>query len=106
MSAPMAVAVVFVVTLVVGAVTLTSDNRLVVKFRLFDIFTGQALGDGLQFQGETNSWRRVAHKVADQVYSRITGEGGYFDSRVVYVEETGPKNQRRKRHEAPCPPLQ
>ena len=83
--------------LVTGAVTLTSDNRLVVKFRLYDIFTGQPLGDGLQFAGDTNSWRRVAHKVADQVYSRITGEGGYFDSRVVYVEETGPKNDRRKR---------
>ena len=83
--------------LVVGAVALSTDNRLVVKFRLFDIFTGAPLGDGLQFAGDTNSWRRVAHKVSDQVYSRITGEGGYFDSRVVYVEETGPKNNRSKR---------
>ena len=83
--------------LVTGAVTLTSDNRLVVKFRLFDIFTGAPLGDGLQFAGGTDSWRRVAHKVADQVYARITGEDGYFDSRVVYVEETGPKNARLKR---------
>jgi TolB protein len=83
--------------LVVGAVTLSSDNKLLVKFRLFDIFTGAPLGDGLQFAGSTNSWRRVAHKVADQVYSRITGEDGYFDSRVVYVEETGPKNARQKR---------
>ncbi|MXQ08716.1 Tol-Pal system protein TolB [Alphaproteobacteria bacterium GH1-50] len=83
--------------LITGAVTLTSDNRLIVKFRLFDIFSGQPLGDGLQFAGGTDSWRRVAHKVADQVYSRITGEGGYFDSRVVYVEETGPKNARQRR---------
>ncbi len=83
--------------LVTGAVSLTSDNRLIVKFRLYDIFTGQPLGDGLQFAGATNSWRRVAHKVSDQVYQRITGEGGYFDSRVVYVEETGPKNDRKKR---------
>lgn len=83
--------------LVVGAVTLSSDNKLLVKFRLFDIFTGAPLGEGLQFAGNTNSWRRVAHKVADQVYSRITGEDGYFDSRVVYVEETGPKNARQKR---------
>lgn len=83
--------------LIVGAVTMTSDNKLVVKFRLFDIFTGAPLGDGLQFAGGTDSWRRVAHKVADQVYSRITGETGYFDSRVVYVEETGPKNNRAKR---------
>lgn len=83
--------------LVVGSVTLSSDSKLLVKFRLFDIFTGAPLGDGLQFAGDTNSWRRVAHKVADQVYSRITGEAGYFDSRVVYVEETGPKNARQKR---------
>lgn len=83
--------------LVTGDVTLTSDNRLVVKFRLFDIFTGEPLGEGLQFAGATNAWRRVAHKVADQVYSRITGEDGYFDSRVVYVEEQGPKNDRKKR---------
>ncbi|MCG6885198.1 MAG: Tol-Pal system beta propeller repeat protein TolB [Silicimonas sp.] len=83
--------------LVVGGVTLTTDNQLLVKFRLFDIFTGAPLGDGLQFAGATNSWRRVAHKVADQVYSRITGEDGYFDSRVVFVEETGPKNARQKR---------
>ena len=83
--------------LVVGAVALSSDNRLLIKFRLFDIFTGAPLGDGLQFAGSTGSWRRVAHKVADQVYTRITGEGGYFDSRVVYVEATGPKNARQKR---------
>ena len=83
--------------LIVGAVTLSSDNRLLVKFRLFDIFTGAPLGEGLQFAGSTGSWRRVAHKVADQVYSRITGEDGYFDSRVVYVEATGPKDARQKR---------
>jgi len=83
--------------LVVGSVTLSSDNKLLIKFRLFDIFTGAPLGDGLQFAGATGSWRRVAHKVADQAYSRITGEGGYFDSRVVFVETTGPKNARLKR---------
>lgn len=83
--------------LVVGAVTLSSDNRLLVKFRLFDIFTGAPLGEGLQFAGSTGAWRRVAHKVADQAYARITGEGGYFDSRVVYVETTGPKDARQRR---------
>ncbi len=83
--------------LVVGSVTLTSDGRLLAKFRLFDVFADAPLGDGLQFAGAAGSWRRVAHKIADQVYSRITGEGGYFDSRVVYVEATGPKDNRRKR---------
>lgn len=82
--------------LVTGAVS-TSGDKLTVKFRLFDVVTGQAQGEGLQFVGTTDSWRRMAHKVSDAVYSRITGEGGYFDSRVVYVAESGPKNQRKKR---------
>jgi TolB protein len=83
--------------LVTGAVSVGADGRIVVKFRLFDVFAGQPLGEGLQFVGDTGSWRRMAHKVADQVYSRITGEGGYFDSRVVFVAESGPKEARVKR---------
>lgn len=82
--------------LITGAVSVSGD-RVVVKFRLFDVFSGQQLGDGLQFGGTRASWRRMAHKVADAVYSRITGEAGYFDSRVVFVAESGPKNDRRKR---------
>ncbi|MEO8242293.1 MAG: Tol-Pal system beta propeller repeat protein TolB [bacterium] len=82
--------------LVTGAVSASGD-KVVVKFRLFDIVSGQPLGDGLQFVGSAKSWRRMAHKVADAVYSRITGEGGYFDSRVVYVAESGPKDARQKR---------
>ncbi|MGR3322117.1 MAG: Tol-Pal system beta propeller repeat protein TolB [Pseudooceanicola sp.] len=83
--------------LVTGAVSLDAGGRLTVKFRLYDVFAGQELGSGLQFTGTEAGWRRMAHKVADAVYSRITGEGGYFDSRVVYVAETGPKDNRRKR---------
>ncbi len=83
--------------LVTGAVSVTTDGRVTVKFRVFDVFADAQLGDGLQFGGSETSWRRMAHKVADAVYSRITGEGGYFDSRVVFVSETGPKNQRLKR---------
>ncbi len=83
--------------LVTGAVSVASDGRIVVKFRLFDVFSEAPLGDGLQFVGDAATWRRMAHKVSDQVYSRITGEGGYFDSRVVYVAESGPKDARQKR---------
>ena len=82
--------------LITGAVSVAGD-QIVVKFRLFDVFSGQQLGEGLQFAGTAQSWRRMAHKVADAAYSRITGEGGYFDSRVVFVAESGPKNQRAKR---------
>ncbi|ABV92853.1 Tol-Pal system beta propeller repeat TolB [Dinoroseobacter shibae DFL 12 = DSM 16493] len=83
--------------LVTGSVSVASDGRLVVKFRLFDVFSDAPLGKGLQFVASQSSWRRMGHKVADAVYSRITGEGGYFDSRVVFVSETGPKNARQKR---------
>lgn len=83
--------------LITGAVTTTGDGQIVVKFRLFDVFSDQQLGKGLQFVGPVNGWRRMAHKVADAVYSRITGEGPYFDSRVVYVSESGPKAERQKR---------
>lgn len=79
-----------------GAVAISGD-QLIVKFRLYDVFAGQELGEGLQFAGTTDGWRRMAHKVADAAYSRITGEGGYFDSRVIFVSETGPKDARQKR---------
>lgn len=82
--------------LVTGAVSVQGD-QVVAKFFLHDVVSGAPQGDGLQFVGTTGSWRRIAHKVADAVYSRITGEGPYFDSRVVYVAESGPKNQRQKR---------
>ncbi len=82
--------------LITGAVSV-QGNQMNVKFRLYDVFSGAEMGNGLQFSGTTDGWRRMAHKVADAVYSRITGEGGYFDSRVVYVSETGPKDARQKR---------
>jgi TolB protein len=81
--------------LIVGAVA-ANGGQVTVKFRLFDIFSGQPLGDGLQLAGNAGDWRRIAHKVADQIYSRITGEGGYFDSQVVFVAESGPKDARQK----------
>jgi TolB protein len=82
--------------LITGAVSV-NGQQVNVKFRLYDVFSGAEMGDGLQFSGTTAGWRRMAHKVADAVYSRITGEGPYFDSRVVYVSENGPKNDRKKR---------
>ncbi len=83
--------------LISGAVSEDSNGNIAVKFRVYDVFAGQELGGGLRFRGTRDGWRRMAHKVADAVYSRITGETGYFDSRVVYVSETGPKNDRKKR---------
>jgi len=82
--------------LIGGAVAVSGDS-LTVKFRLYDVFSGAELGEGQQLSGTVAGWRRMAHKVADAVYSRITGEGGYFDSRVVFVGVSGPKDNRLKR---------
>ncbi|MEM6939640.1 MAG: Tol-Pal system beta propeller repeat protein TolB [Pseudomonadota bacterium] len=82
--------------LITGAVA-QQGERITVKFRLYDVFSGAELGTGLQFSGTVAGLRRMAHKVADEVYARITGEGPYFDSRVVFVSESGPKGARKKR---------
>lgn len=82
--------------LIVGAVS-SNNGNLVVKFRLWDVFAQAPMGEGVQLTGSPESWRRMAHKVADQVYSRMTGETGYFDSKIVFISESGPKNARLKR---------
>lgn len=82
--------------LVNGQATVTGDGRLTVDFRLWDVGTQQQL-IGLQFTATPDNWRRVAHKIADQVYEKLTGETGYFDTRIVFVAESGPKIHRIKR---------
>ena len=82
--------------LVTGSVA-EEDGKILVRFRLFDIFAGQPLGDGMQFDAPREGWRRAAHKIADQIYARITGEAPYFDSRVAFIGESGPATARVKR---------
>jgi TolB protein len=72
------------------------EGHLVVDFRLWDVFSEQQLL-GLQFTASPENWRRVAHKISDQIYERLTGEKGYFDTRVVFVAESGPRTARVKR---------
>ncbi len=69
---------------------------ITVEFRLWDVFASSQMR-GLRFTASTDQWRRVAHRIADAVYQRITGENGYFDSQIVYVSETGPALDRVKR---------
>ena len=83
--------------LITGAIEIGAGDTLTVSFRVHDVFAGREYGKGLQFKGRISDWRRIAHKVADEVYSRITGESGYFDSRIVFVSENGSKKNRRKR---------
>src|SRR3974390_1792206 len=82
--------------LVVGRVTDAGDGRLRGEYRLWDVYSGRQIA-GEQFYIPSNTPRRLAHIIADSVYERLTGEKGYFDSRVVFVDETGPKNDRVKR---------
>lgn len=82
--------------LVTGEVAQAPDGRMLVRLRVFDTYAEEEI-EALEFAGAPADWRRFAHKVADAVYTRMTGEGPYFDSRVVFVDETGPKADRRKR---------
>ena len=82
--------------LVTGRITRQGDGRLKAEFRLWDVFAGQQL-DGKQYFTTPDNWRRIAHIISDAIYERLTGEKGYFDTRVVFVDETGPKERRIKR---------
>ena len=82
--------------LVTGRTQQLPDGRLSIEFRLWDVFAEQQM-TGLQFYTTPNNWRRVGHLIADAIYERLTGETGYFDTRIVYVEESGPKQNRKKR---------
>jgi TolB protein len=82
--------------LVTGAITRQNDGRLRAEFRLWDVLAGQQL-DGKQYLTTPDNWRRIAHIISDAIYERLTGYGGYFDSRIVFVDETGPGERRIKR---------
>jgi TolB protein len=82
--------------LVTGRMTRQADGRLNAAFRLWDIATGQPIA-GNQFSTSPENWRRIAHIISDQIYERLTGEKGYFDSRVVFVDESGAAERRVKR---------
>jgi TolB protein len=82
--------------LVSGSVTRQADGRLRAEFRLWDVFAGQQML-GQQFFTTPENWRRLGHIISDAIYERLTGEKGYFDTRIVFVDESGPKQKRVKR---------
>ncbi|MBV9826761.1 MAG: Tol-Pal system protein TolB [Alphaproteobacteria bacterium] len=82
--------------LVTGSVQDSGGGQFRVEFRLWDVVAGQQLA-GFAYTTTRQNWRRIAHVIADEVYKRLTGEDGYFDTRIVYVAESGPAQQRVKR---------
>ncbi|MCB1556317.1 MAG: hypothetical protein KDJ15_03285, partial [Alphaproteobacteria bacterium] len=82
--------------LVTGSVSRAADGRTQVEFRLWDVF-GEKQIAGMSYTTTPQNWRRIAHIISDEIYKRITGEDGYFDTRIVYIAESGPANARQKR---------
>ena len=82
--------------LVQSAVTEVDDANLRVEFRLWDVYAEEQM-KGQSFTTTKDNWRRVAHVIADAIYERLTGEKGYFDTRIVYISESGPATRRIKR---------
>jgi TolB protein len=81
--------------LVSGAVIPQANGGLRVEFRLWDVY-GEAQMEGQALSASAAGWRRVAHKISDAIYKRLTGEEGYFDTQVVFVSEKGPQTRRIK----------
>ncbi len=75
---------------------LVKDGKLKVEFRLWDLTASKEM-IALAFTTTPENWRRVAHIISDKIYERLTGEDGYFDTRIIYVSESGPKDKRIKK---------
>ena len=82
--------------LVSGKVEYEADGRLRVEFRLWDVFAEEQM-TGLVYFSTPANWRRIGHVISDAIYKRLTGEEGYFDTRIVYVAESGARDRRVKR---------
>lgn len=83
----------FVVT---GRTQKDGAGQVKTEFRLWDVSSGEQVA-GQQYATDASNARRVAHIISDAIFTRITGEKGFFDSRVVFVDESGPAEKRRKR---------
>ncbi|HKQ11751.1 MAG TPA: Tol-Pal system beta propeller repeat protein TolB [Rhizomicrobium sp.] len=82
--------------LAVGSVVAQSDGQLRVEFRLWDVSAGAQIW-GQKFTTIPANWRRIAHMISDAIYEHVTGEKGYFDTRIVFISETGTAQKRVKR---------
>ena len=83
-------------TLVSGSVMTDEKGNTRVEFRLWDVLSQRQL-IGMAYTTTPQNWRRIAHIMSDEIYKRLTGENGYFDTRIVYISEHGPADKRVKR---------
>jgi len=81
--------------LITGKVEFKED-KVRVEFRLWDVLAAREML-ALAFTTVPNNWRRIGHIISDKIYERLTGEKGYFDTRIIYVSEKGPKTKRIKK---------
>ena len=82
--------------LITGSVKSINDNEMEVEFRLWDVVAEEIL-IGLKLSGTPKAWRKISHMISDEIYERFTGDSGYFNTRIVYVSESGPQDNRKKR---------
>ena len=82
--------------LITGSVKELNEKQVEIEFRLWDVVAETDL-IGLRLSVESKSWRRVAHIISDEIFERLSGDSGYFDTRIVYVAEAGLQNKRIKR---------
>jgi TolB protein len=82
--------------LITGSVKSINNQQVEVEFRLWDVVAQTDL-IGLRLSVDSQAWRRVAHIISDEIFQRLSGDSGYFDTRIVYVAESGPQNKRLKR---------
>ena len=82
--------------LITGSVKNINEQQIEVEFRLWDVIAETDL-IGLRLSVNSKAWRRVAHIISDEIFERLSGDSGYFDTRIVYVAESGPQNKRIKR---------
>ncbi|GAB6053209.1 Tol-Pal system beta propeller repeat protein TolB [Magnetospira thiophila] len=82
--------------LVQGRTFLIDERQLRVEFRLWDVFAQQQM-TGLAYVANPGEWRRIAHIISDSIYKRLTGEDGYFDTRIVYISQSGSPKKLIKR---------
>ena len=80
----------------VSSKIINNKDYIKIEFKLWDVL-GAKMVDGFSLTTVPTNWRRVGHKISDKVYERLTGESGYFDTRIIYVAEEGPKTQRVKK---------